>query len=52
MREFHKEQTKFFGMGPAFAAMGQRWEEVNAKINKIGNSFRNVGYGMVLVLVA
>lgn len=44
MREFHKEQTKFFGMGPAFAAMGQRWEEVNAKINKIGNSFRNVGY--------
>lgn len=44
MREFHKEQTKFFGMGPAFAAMGQRWEEVNSKINKIGNSFRNVGY--------
>ncbi|MGS5801601.1 hypothetical protein ACVENB_08845 [Staphylococcus aureus] len=31
-------------MGPAIAAMGQRWEEVNAKINKIGNSFRNVGY--------
>lgn len=44
MREFHREQTKFFGMGPAIAAMGQRWEEVNAKINKIGNSFRNVGY--------
>lgn len=44
MRELHREQTKFFGMGPAIAAMGQRWEEVNAKINKIGNSFRNVGY--------
>ena len=44
MREFHREQTKFFGMGPAIAAMGQRWEEVNAKINKIGDSFRNVGY--------
>ena len=44
MREFHREQTKFFGMGPALTAMGQRWEEVNAKINKIGNSFRNVGY--------
>ncbi|WP_239991015.1 peptidase M23, partial [Staphylococcus arlettae] len=44
MRDFHREQTKFFGMGPAIAAMGQRWEEVNAKINKIGNSFRNVGY--------
>lgn len=44
MREFHREQTKFFGMGPALTAMGQRWEEVNAKINKIGNSFRNVGF--------
>ncbi|MCE4985418.1 peptidoglycan DD-metalloendopeptidase family protein [Staphylococcus arlettae] len=44
MRAFHREQTKFFGMGPAIAAMGQRWEEVNAKINKIGDSFRNVGY--------
>lgn len=44
MREFHREQTKFFGMGPAIAAMGQRWAEVNAKINKIGDSFRNVGY--------
>lgn len=44
MREFHREQTKFFGMGPALTAMSQRWEEVNAKINKIGNSFRNVGY--------
>ncbi|MGS0667670.1 peptidoglycan DD-metalloendopeptidase family protein [Staphylococcus arlettae] len=44
MREFHREQTKFFGMGPSIAAMGQRWEEVNAKINKIGDSFRNVGY--------
>lgn len=44
MREFHREQTKFFGMGPALTAMAQRWEEVNAKINKIGNSFRNVGY--------
>lgn len=31
-------------MGPALTAMAQRWEEVNAKINKIGNSFRNVGY--------
>lgn len=44
LQAFHREQTKFFGMGPAIAAMGQRWEEVNAKINKIGNSFRNVGY--------
>lgn len=44
MRELHREQTKFFGMGPAVSAMGQRWDEVNAKINKIGNSFRNVGY--------
>lgn len=44
MREFHREQTKFFGMGPALTAMSQRWEEVNDKINKIGNSFRNVGY--------
>ncbi|WMM14391.1 peptidoglycan DD-metalloendopeptidase family protein [Staphylococcus saprophyticus] len=44
MKALHREQTKFFGMGPAIAAMGQRWEEVNAKINKIGNSFRNVGY--------
>lgn len=44
LKEFQREQTKFFGMGPALTAMGQRWEEVNAKINKIGNSFRNVGY--------
>lgn len=44
LQALHREQTKFFGMGPAIAAMGQRWEEVNAKINKIGNSFRNVGY--------
>lgn len=44
MRELHREQTKFFGVGPAISAMGQRWDEVNAKINKIGNSFRNVGY--------
>ena len=44
LQAFHREQTKFFGMGPAIAAMGQRWEEVNAKINKIGDSFRNVGY--------
>ncbi|MGE7364563.1 peptidoglycan DD-metalloendopeptidase family protein, partial [Staphylococcus cohnii] len=44
MRELHREQTKFFGVGPAVSAMGQRWDEVNAKINKIGNSFRNVGY--------
>lgn len=44
LQAFHREQTKFFGMGSAIAAMGQRWEEVNAKINKIGNSFRNVGY--------
>ncbi|SUM62967.1 bacteriophage tail tape measure protein, TP901 family [Staphylococcus saprophyticus] len=44
LQAFHREQTKFFGMGPAIAAMGQRWEEVNAKINKIGNSFRNLGY--------
>ena len=44
LQAFHREQTKFFGMGPAIATMGQRWEEVNAKINKIGNSFRNVGY--------
>ncbi|MEX2947871.1 peptidoglycan DD-metalloendopeptidase family protein [Staphylococcus warneri] len=44
LKEFQREQTKFFGMGPALTAMGQRWEEVNAKINKIGNSFRNVGF--------
>lgn len=44
LKEFQREQTKFFGMGPALTAMSQRWEEVNAKINKIGNSFRNVGY--------
>ena len=44
LQAFHREQSKFFGMSPAIAAMGQRWEEVNAKINKIGNSFRNVGY--------
>lgn len=44
LKEFQREQTKFFGVGPALTAMAQRWEEVNAKINKIGNSFRNVGY--------
>ena len=44
LKEFQREQTKFFGMGSALTAMAQHWEEVNAKINKIGNSFRNVGY--------
>ncbi|MDG0825054.1 peptidoglycan DD-metalloendopeptidase family protein [Staphylococcus equorum] len=44
LSELQRKQTLFGGIGVAAAAMGQRWEEVNAKINKIGNSFRNVGY--------
>ncbi|SUM33748.1 phage tail length tape-measure protein [Staphylococcus gallinarum] len=43
-RSYNAKQTIIGGIGVAAAAMGQRWEEVNAKINKIGNSFRNVGY--------
>ncbi|MGQ5218462.1 peptidoglycan DD-metalloendopeptidase family protein [Staphylococcus equorum] len=44
LSELQRKQTLIGGIGVAAAAMGQRWEEVNAKINKIGNSFRNVGY--------
>ncbi|PTJ85073.1 peptidase M23 [Staphylococcus succinus] len=44
LSELHRKQTIIGGIGVAASAMGQRWEEVNAKINKIGNSFRNVGY--------
>lgn len=44
LSELQRKQTLIGGIGLAAAAMGQRWEEVNAKINKIGNSFRNVGY--------
>ncbi|PTG20278.1 peptidoglycan DD-metalloendopeptidase family protein [Staphylococcus chromogenes] len=44
LEAFHREQNKFFGLGPAISAMSQRYEEINAKVNRIGNSFRNVGY--------
>ncbi|MCQ9288722.1 peptidoglycan DD-metalloendopeptidase family protein [Staphylococcus gallinarum] len=44
LSKLQRKQTIIGGIGVAAAAMGQRWEEVNAKINKIGNSFRNVGY--------
>ncbi|RMI85011.1 peptidoglycan DD-metalloendopeptidase family protein [Staphylococcus pseudoxylosus] len=44
LSELQRKQTIIGGIGVAASAMGQRWEEVNAKINKIGNSFRNVGY--------
>ncbi|OIS53535.1 peptidase M23 [Staphylococcus equorum] len=44
LSELQRKKTLIGGIGVAAAAMGQRWEEVNAKINKIGNSFRNVGY--------
>ncbi|MDN6414794.1 peptidoglycan DD-metalloendopeptidase family protein [Staphylococcus gallinarum] len=44
LSKLQRKQTIIGGIGVAAAAMGQRWEEVNSKINKIGNSFRNVGY--------
>ncbi len=39
-----RNQTLLGKMTVGIKAFDKRWQEVNAKINKIGDSFRNVGY--------
>lgn len=44
MKELQREQIKTAGISGMFARMGSAWEDTQRKIDKIGDSFRNVGY--------
>ncbi|MEK4169360.1 peptidoglycan DD-metalloendopeptidase family protein [Staphylococcus sp. FSL W8-1268] len=44
MKELQREQIKAAGISGMFARMGSAWEDTQRKIDKIGDSFRNVGY--------
>ena len=44
MKELQREQIKAAGISGMFSRMGSAWEDTQRKIDKIGDSFRNVGY--------
>ncbi|MGO1990182.1 MAG: peptidoglycan DD-metalloendopeptidase family protein, partial [Mammaliicoccus vitulinus] len=44
LKELNRQQTFFGKMSLGIKSFDERWQAVNAKINKIGDSFRNVGY--------
>ncbi|MEB7779266.1 peptidoglycan DD-metalloendopeptidase family protein [Mammaliicoccus fleurettii] len=44
LKKLNRQQTFFGKMSLGIKSFDERWQAVNAKINKIGDSFRNVGY--------
>ena len=44
LKSLQRQETVMGSLSKATEVMGERWKVLSSRINKIGNSFRNVGY--------